>query len=132
MSCLPSPTQFGSRHLAWGFVGLAAARSAALVKAILSLMAGVVTGDASTYDTIIHDILQIGMVRCLTVNMTTQRSVDLLPCRYSPWLLSRVKRRYVMKCRRFYLMKEPSGQLSVQAEGRHGVCEGNDLHQVPW
>lgn len=29
-------------------------------------------------------------------------------------------------------MKEPDGQLSVQAESRHGVYEGNDVHQVPW
>ncbi len=28
-------------------------------------------------------------------------------------------------------MNEPSGQLSVQAEGSRGVCEGNDVHQVP-
>ena len=29
-------------------------------------------------------------------------------------------------------MKEPSGQLSVQAASRHGVYEGNDVHQVLW
>ena len=29
-------------------------------------------------------------------------------------------------------MKEPRGQLSVQAESRHGVYGGNEVHQVLW